>query len=96
MKSCLVIAYTNNDADIVKYIHKLKKQFFGNILNELDNQNMDYLSKNIEIVQSDKSGVGKSTYIKSKIEKLNKDYIYFPLGGVFTRKDILRRLKELN
>ena len=96
MKSCLVIAYTNNDADIVKYIHKLKKKFFGNILNELDNQNMDYLSKNIEIVQSDKSGVGKSTYIKSKIEKLNKDYIYFPLGGVFTRKDILRRLKELN
>ena len=96
MKSCLVIAYTNNDADIVKYIHKLKKKFFGNILNELDNQNMDDLTKNIEIVQSDKSGVGKSTYIKSKIEKLNKDYIYFPLGGVFTRKDILRRLKELN
>ena len=96
MKSCLVIAYTNNDADIVKYIHKLKKKFFGNILNELDNQNMDDLTKNIEIVQSDKSGVGKSTYIKSKIEELNKDYIYFPLGGVFTRKDILRRLKELN
>jgi hypothetical protein len=96
MKSCLIIAYMNNDADIVKYIHTLKKNFFKNILNDLDNQNMDDVSKNVEIINSDKSGVGKSTYIKTKIKELGKEYIYFPLGGVFTRKNVLNRLKELN
>lgn len=96
MKSCLVVTYMNNDADIVKYIHTLKKKFFKNILNDLDNQNMDDINKNVEIIKSDKSGVGKSTYIISKIKKLGKEYIYFPLGGTFTKKDILELLKELN
>ena len=96
MKSCLVVAYMNTEADIVKYIHTLKKKFFKNILNDLENQNMDDINKNVEIINSDKSGVGKSTYIKKKIEKSGKEYIYFPLGGVFTRKNILNRLKKLN
>jgi hypothetical protein len=40
--------------------------------------------------------VGKSTYIRSEIEEEKKrEYIYFPLGGVFTRKEVLERLKEL-
>ena len=96
MKSCLVIAYMNTEADIVKYIHTLKKKFFKNILNDLDNQNMDEVNKNVEIINSDKSGVGKSTHIKTKIKELGKEYIYFPLGGVFTRKEVLNRLKKLN
>ena len=96
MKSCLVVAYMNTEADIVKYIHTLKKKFFRNILNDLDNQNMDDVNKNVEIINSDKSGVGKSTHIITKIEKAGKKYIYFPLGGVFTRKDVLNRLKELS
>ena len=96
MKSCLVVAYMNTEADIVKYIHTLKKKFFRNILNDLDNQNMDDVNKNVEIINSDKSGVGKSTHIITKIKKLGKNYIYFPLGGVFTRKEVLNRLKELN
>ena len=95
MKSCLVVVYMKNDADIVKYIHTLKKKFFRNILNDLENQNMDDLSQNVEIINSDKSGVGKSTYIKSKIKRLQKEYIYFPFGGEFTRKDVLNRLKKI-
>jgi hypothetical protein len=86
----------NTDADIVKYIHTLKKRFFRNILNELDNQNMDDINEKVEIIKSDKSGVGKSTHIITKIKKLRKKYVYFPFGGVFTRKDILKRLKDLN
>ena len=96
MKSCLVVVYMNTDADIVKYIHTLKKRFFRNILNELDNQNMDDINKKVEIIKSDKSGVGKSTHIITEIKKLRKKYVYFPFGGVFTRKDILKRLKDLN
>ena len=96
LKSCLVVAYMNNDADIVKYIHTLKKRFFRNILNELDNQNMDDINEKVEIIKSDKSGVGKSTHIKTKIKTLGKKYVYFPFGGVFTRKEILKRLKNLN
>ena len=57
---------------------------------------MDDINKNVEIINSDKCGVGKSTYIISKIKELGKEYIYFPLGGDFTRKDILNRLKNLN
>jgi hypothetical protein len=48
----------------------------------------------VEIYQSDKSGVGKSTQIILKIQKEKKKYIHFPLGGVFNRKDIIKRLKK--
>ena len=41
--------------------------------------------------------MGKSTEIKNKIiDEYNKKYIYFPLGGVFTRKEIAKRLLKLN
>ena len=70
MESCLVVAYMDTEADIVKYIHKLKKKYFTNILNGLENQNMADINKNVEIINSDKCGVGKSTYIISKIKEL--------------------------
>jgi hypothetical protein len=37
--------------------------------------------------------VGKSTYIKNKAKG---EYIYFPLGGNFTKENTLKRLQYLN
>ena len=97
MKSCLIIAYVDNEADIIKGIFNLKgKKSLKNLLKVIENQIMEYKDSKVEIVQSDRAGVGKSTYIKSKIKESGREYIYFPLGGVFTRKDVLTRLKELN
>jgi len=58
-------------------------------------QSEKYDGNDIEIVFSDKSGVGKSTQIKKEIENNKKKWIYFPLGGVFNEEDIINRLKEL-
>ena len=45
------------------------------------------------IIYSDHSGVGKSTFIRNK-DKQN--YIYFPIGGIFTKQNILKRLQIIN
>lgn len=41
------------------------------------------------------SGVGKSTQIKNEILQNGKDYIYMPLGGEFTREEIIKRLLKI-
>jgi hypothetical protein len=52
--------------------------------------------ENVEIIYSDKTGVGKSRNIKLRIEEeKKKKYIYFPFGGEFTRKEIIKRLNEI-
>ena len=94
MKSCLIIFYMDSESDIYKSLCLLKYRKILNISsNEFDNIIID--NSNVEIILSDESGVGKSTYIKLEIEKSGKDYIYFPLGGVLNKEDILERLKNL-
>ena len=96
MKSCLIIAYLDTEADIMKSVFTLKnRKSLRNLIEKLENQIIDNKDFKVEIVLSDVSGVGKSTYITSKIKKEKKDCIYFPLGGVFSRKDVLKRLNEL-
>ena len=96
MKSCLVVAYVDIEADIIKSIFALKNtKSLRNVIKNIENQKMDNFDSKVEIVLSDRSGVGKSTYISSEIKKKNRKYICFPLGGVFTRKEVLKRLKEL-
>ena len=96
MKSCLIVAYTDIESDIIKRVFSLRgRKALRNKMQNLENQNMENVGDNVQIIKSDKSGVGKSTYIKQEIEKSKRDYIYFPLGGVFTRKDVLKRLKDL-
>ena len=100
MKSCLIILYTNKNSEIIKSLDSVKdiKIFKSKKIKEsdLEKQNIDDNKDNrVEIYKSDKSGVGKSTQIKLKIEKNGHKYIHFPLGGVFNRKDIIRRLKKL-
>lgn len=62
------------------------------IENELTKIKFDNLN-NIRIISSDSSGVGKFTQIKKNINIDN--YKYFPIGGVFTRKSIMKRLNDL-
>ena len=96
MKSCLIIAYLDTEADIMKSVFTLKnRKSLRNLIEKLENQNIGNIDSKVEIVLSDVSGVGKSTYITSEIKKKKKDCIYFPLGGVFSRKDVLKRLNEL-
>ena len=97
MKSCLIIAYEDNDADIIKGLFSLKnRKSLRNAIKKIENQNIYNFDSKVEIVFSDNVGVGKSAYIRSEIEeKRKREYIYFPFGGELTKEEILKRLKEL-
>ena len=93
MTSCLIILYTTRKTDIFKSLDSLKYRKILDIKNDVFEK--FEIKSNIKIISSDFSGVGKSTEIKRSIERKNKKYIYFPLGGVFKREDIVKRLKNL-
>ena len=94
MKSCVAFAYSEKNDSLVKYLEKLRgheplvhddKKKEGQILYD----------ENVEIISSDKAGVGKSTQIKLKVKAEGKTYIHFPFGGEFSRKDVINRLKKI-
>ena len=94
MKSFLIILYTNNKSDIYKSLVLLKyKQVLDNLPKDLEKIKLE--DSKVEIISSDKTGVGKSTQIKLDVESNKKKYIYFPLGGSFSRKDVIKRLQNL-
>ena len=96
IESCLIIFIKEKNSDIYKNIDliKYKKTFNPTIKTNLDKIKIDKFNR-IKIITSDEAGIGKSTKIKNIIKKSRKIYIYFPLGGVFTRNDIFQRLKNL-
>jgi hypothetical protein len=94
INSCLIILFINKASDIFKNLGMKKYRNTFNFKRKVFEKEM-YEGNDIEIVKSDKSGVGKSTQIKKEIEDNKKTWIYFPIGGVFTREDIIRRLKKL-
>ena len=97
MNSCLVILSANKGTDIYKSLDSIKyRKYFDSKIEEEISQYSLNDSDNISIISSDKSGVGKSTKIENDILNNNKNYIYFPLGGEFTRDNIIKRLKSLN
>ena len=96
MKSCLVFIYSDNNSEIVKHI--LKTDYFEILKHENKKKNLlegIIEAKEIEIIYSDFSGVGKSTKIKNDISNNNKKYIYFPIGGEFNKYEVIERLKNL-
>ena len=99
MKSCLVFAYSKNDegTSIVQYLQRINNNDKKYLKHEKKKEMGDIsYDENVEIIYSDKPGVGKSTQIKLKIEKIKKKaYIHFPFGGEFDRKDIIERLNEI-
>ena len=96
IESCLIILYTNNNTDIYKSLNSLKYvQNFETQMKDYIHAKIERKESNIEIIDSDKSGVGKSKQIELSIKNKNKHYIYFPFGGVINREDIVKRLKNL-
>ena len=95
MKSCLAFAYSDKTATIVQYLERIKGR---EILDHKDKKEKEEIlyEENVEIICSDKSGVGKSTQIQDKVKKSGKQYIHFPFGGEFNRKDVINRLKKIN
>ncbi len=94
MRSCLFILYTNKSSDIYKCLELEKTVKKLNIV-KTEYEREIYEGDKIEVIYSNKSGVGKSTKIKNEILKRNKKYIYFPLGGVLNRDEIIERLQKL-
>ena len=94
IKSCLIFLYTNKSSDIYKNL-EMKKYKKVLDLNRNIFESIDYKLNDIEIIKSDKSGVGKSTQIRKDIEGDVKKWIYFPFGGVLKREEIIERLKGL-
>ncbi len=94
MKSCLIFLFSSKNSDISKSFEtKNYRQILD--VNEAKFGEIKYEKNDIEIIKSDRSGVGKSTKIKLDIEKMKKRRIYFPFGGAFSQEDIISRLKNL-
>ena len=92
--SYLVLLFANVNSDIYK---SLEMKNYRNILelNKDKFKNEKYDENDIEIIKSDKSGVGKSTQIKLDIENAHKTLIYFPLGELFSQESLIDRFKKL-
>ena len=97
MKSILIIFHSDDKSEIKKGFNNIKEvkvfqcKFENNIYKE------DYISKiqklkKIAVVNSERCGEGKSTFIRGKTKNSAKNYIYFQIGGVFTRKSLFERL----
>ena len=91
MKSCLLIINNNLEDELCKSLFNLKYIKVLETISEIKKEKIE--DQKLKIVYSDSSGVGKSTFIKSKA---NNEYIYFPVGGIFSHEEILERLKKLD
>ena len=96
MNSFLIIMNNNSKDELFQSLFRLK--YIKPLDIQIDKINaIKILEKNDNIntmlIYSDYSGVGKSTYIKNKAKG---EYIYFPLGGNFTKENTLKRLQYLN
>ena len=94
MKSCVAFAYEEKTDSIVMYLEKLngRKPL---VHEDKKKQQQEEYDEKVEIISSDKAGVGKSTQIKLKVEARKKNYIHFPFGGEFSRRDVINRLKKI-
>ena len=96
MVSCLIVLSSDKTTDIHKSLDliKCKKIFEEEISNKTKKCFLNN-TDNIEIVKSDKAGVGKSEFIKElKLNYLNR--LYFPLGGSFSRDDLKNKGSEID
>ena len=93
IKSCIIFLYTNNSSEICM---NMELKSYKNIL-PIDEsyKEIKYEKNDIEIIMSDKSGVGKSTQIKKDIEEKGKNLVYFPIGDTLQRDSIIDRVKNL-
>ena len=108
MKSCLIMIFSAKDDDLHKIFIKTKNisafmdTFYFSYLFYFD---QDYYNNyKVELIKSANCGLGKSEFIKSQ-KSVNEDvkkkaknainYIYFPLGGQFSRNSLIKRISDL-
>ena len=94
MNSCLIFLFSDSTSDIYKGLEMKKYRQILNIT-KAKFEGQKYEGSDIEIIKSDKSGVGKSKKIELDVKSLGKKRIYFPIGGAFSQEDIISRLKKL-
>ena len=93
MKSCLVFVYSDKNLTIIQYFQRILAK---KLEHKNKKKNEKYLfNEKVQIICSDKAGVGKSTHIIEDIKKSKKRYIHFPFGGEISRKEIISRLKRI-
>ena len=107
MESCLIIIFSAKDDDMHKILIKTTNiiPFQDTIYFSNDFYFEQEYTRNykLNLVKSSNCGLGKSEYIKNKKNNENtgkkeKDkikYIYFPLGGQFTRNNLIKRIIDL-
>ena len=95
--STLLILFSDSNSSLKKQLTLLNgHEYFivGDIGIDKNIKNDDNLNP-VEIWTSNVSGVGKSTEIKYEAKKINLKYLYFPIGGSFTRTEIINRITKL-
>ena len=102
-KSALIILgqdeLDNNNYNEINFRRKINEISENKIivLEKKEEKNIKYKYNNVKIYHSQKSGLGVSSYIKYNIlYEMKKEYIYFPIGGIFSRRQIMERLRNLN
>ena len=86
----------NNEINMRRKINEISENKMI-MLEKKDEKNIKYKYNNVKIYLSQKSGLGLSSYIKYNIlYEMKKEYIYFPIGGIFSRRQIMERLRNLN
>ena len=102
LDSCIAFIYSEDNKNITSFLKEIRKFEEQNFdidknLNDINIVNEKILVhfKNIKVITSDICGLGKSGIIKSQINKSNKIYFHFPLGGILTKNIIYDKLKNL-
>ena len=101
MKSSLIISFYSQNDDIYKSIiklkgHKVLKELGKGMKDSDIEKNIEKLINKVYTVSSNSSGVGKTFYIKNKAKSDNLNYLYFPIGGSYYKKDVIKKLNQLN
>ena len=103
LRSCLIIVFNDNEEELQKILKKKNIKKFPNInFFQCEYKFSDYFNYNDFVVKSTSCGLGKSEFIKNKNKEMNGkknkheiNYIYFPIGGKFKRKNLVDRLLNL-
>ena len=98
-KSAFILLYSDSDKyhidKIEKYIKNYKPYTYDiNYVKVIKNNIKEILKGRIELVYSDFSGVGKTTYILNFAKEKNYKYIYFPIKSHYDKNKLINHLKE--
>ena len=101
IKVVFVLFHYNDSNHIIPTGNKQIKSLFeilkeGQTKSSFNNKNkIASLFHNIKCFSSDNSGVGKSFQIRQQSLNQNYKYIFFPIGGVFTKQSLVNRLLNI-